>query len=250
MSGLGLGLGLGLGAQRKVGRKWTPRNISNIYGWYDAHDLSSITFPYPSSPTVAGTWKDQITGTRQFTAAEVTGMTYDASSKSLNCLHTTGQWMQMESHGLGGMANLTVIVIMKRPALTGGNASILDFQDASQTQFYLNDTSQLLYCGSMLGQPISQALFAANYKMLLYNYVDGGTSTIMAYKLKSDGTTITKTGSAGSNDIPSDKMYLGRTRYLSYLTASLKSVIFVAGTMSAEEITALTEWAETYYGIA
>jgi hypothetical protein len=199
---------------------------------------------------VAGTWKDQITGTRQFIAAEVTGMTYDASSKSLNCLHTTGQWMQMESHGLGGMANMTMIVIMKRPALTGTNASILDFYDASQAQFYLNDTQQLMYCGSLLVQPISQALFAANYKMLLWNYIDGGTSTLMAYKLKSDGTTITNTGSAGSRDIPSSLMYLGRTRYGNSLTASLKSVIFVAGTMSAEEITALTKWAETYYGIA
>jgi hypothetical protein len=199
---------------------------------------------------VAGTWKDQITGTRQFTAAEVTGMTYDASSKSLNCLHTTGQWMQMESHGLGGMPNLTMIAIMKRPALTGGNAFILEFQDASQTQFYLNDISQMLWCGSMLAQPISQDLFAANYKMLLYNYVNGGTSTLMAYKLKSDGTTITKTGSAGNKDIPSSMMYLGKYTIGGYLTASLKSVIFVAGTMSAEEITALTEWAETYYGIA
>ena len=249
MSGLGLGLGLGLGAHRKVGRKWTPRNISNIYGWYDAHDLSSITFPYPSSPTVAGTWKDQITGTRQFTAAEVTGMTYDASSKSLNCLHTTGQWMQMQNHGLGAMPNLTVIVIMKRPALTGGNAFIIEFSESSQTQFYFNNTSQLMYCGSTLAQPISQDLFAANYKMLLYNYIDGGTSTLMAYKLKSDGTTITKTGSAGNRDIPSSMMYLGRGSG-NYLTASIKSVIFVAGTLSAEEITALTEWAETYYGIA
>lgn len=245
-----LGLGLGLTRRRRVGGKWTPRNISNIYGWYDAHDLSSITFPYPSSPTVAGTWKDQITGTRQFTAAEVTGMTYDASSKSLNCLHTTGQWMQMGSHGLGGMANITVIVIMKRPALTGGNAYIIEFSKPTQTQFYMNNTHQVLYCGSAFSQPISQDLFAANYKMLLYNYIDGGISTLMAYKLSSDGTTITKTGSAGNNDIPSSMMYLGKQSSGDYLTASLKSVIFVAGTMSAEEITALTKWAEIYYGIA
>ena len=72
----------------------------------------------------------------------------------------------------------------------------------------------------------------------------------MAYKLKSDGTTITKTGSAGNRDIPSSMMYLGRHHSGYYLTASIKSVIFVAGTMSAEEITALTKWAETYYGIA
>jgi hypothetical protein len=209
-----------------------------------------MTFPYPSSPTVAGTWKDQITGTRQFTAAEVTGMTYDASSKSLNCLHTAGQYMQMENHGLDGMTNMTVIVIMKRPALTGTNAFIIEFQTSSQAQFYLNDASQLMYCGKLLSQVISQALFAENYKMLLYNYVADGTSTLMAYKLNSGGTTITKTGSAGNRDIPSSMMYLGRNSSGLYLTASLKSVIFVAGTMSAEEITTLTEWAETYYGIA
>ena len=229
---------------------WTPRNISNILGWYDASDLSSMTFPYPVSPTVVGTWKDQITGTRQFTAAEVTGMTYDASSKSLNCLHTIGQWMQMVDHGLSGMANMTVIVIMKRPAVTGANAFVFEFSDSSKTQFYLNDTAQLMYCGSVLDQAISEDLFAANYKMLLWNYIDDGTSTMMAYKLKSDGTTITRTGSVGSRDIPSGVMYLGK--YISgyHLTASIKSVIFVAGTMSAEEITTLTTWAEIYYGIA
>lgn len=243
--GLGLHLGSGGGAQ-----SWTPKNLTNIFGWYDAHDLSSITFPYPGSPMVAGTWIDQVTGTRQYTAAEVTGMTYDAASKSLNCLHTTGQWMQMDSHGLGAIPNLTMIVIMKRPAITGGNASILDFADASKVQFYLNDTSQLMYSGVLVSQLVKDDLFSANYKVLLYNYVDGGTSTIMAYKLKADGTTITKTGNAGSTNIPSSTMYLGKNVYGAYLTASIKSVILVAGTLSGAEITALTAWAESYYGIA
>lgn len=244
-----------LGALGKMGARggaqsWTPKNLTNIFGWYDAKDLSSMTFPYPGSPTVVGTWIDQITGTRQYAAAEVTGMTYDAATESLNCLHTTGQWMQMVSHGLGAMPNLTMIVIMKRPAITGGNAFILDFADSSQVQFYLNDTSQLIYSGVLVSQLVTAGLFSTNYKMLLYNYVDGGTSTLMAYKLKSDGTTIKKTGNAGSANIPSSTMYLGKNVYSAYLTASIKSVIFVAGSLPEAEITTLTAWAESYYGIA
>ena len=234
---------------------WTPAQIANINTWFD-NDPAYMTMDGSNQVTE---WRDKLTGStkkyEQGTASSAP--VWDATNKHLVF---NGSKFMTRAITLSTQTNMTFFYVLKVIDGTGYEQYINSHSGSGVISFTMDSAIQRVraQCGATLNSTnTSLAKMQAEYRLIVINYIAGGTSTILGYNCGATSGDITASGDAGSRTFidsvgSNNLLYLGRiaTSSAGFLNAQIKAKGEKIGTLSAGDLALLKTYCDTYYGSA
>ena len=251
--GMGMGMGSGSGAP-----DWSPLNITNVLTWFDGKDTSTMTI---DANLFITEWRNKVSAGNPYQQADVSAPAPTAPSYSAadGVVFSGGQNMK-RNHTLDGtVSNITFWYVLKLTANTGVDQFLMSHAGtggAMQIMIKSDCAALRMNMGTTItSSATTYTLLSNNYRLLIYNYIKSpGLSSFIGYGAGSPSGDI---GNGALRDAGNRSFNSGAQIMLGagsdsagWLSGNLFGMGACLGTMSADELTSLKNWANAYYGSA